>query len=291
MCNHNNVKRSKFKSITFVVIECIAIITILLYFAQAFFAHRYGNFTPEYNKIEITYILDKDKLQKQDYETLLLQTGLGKSAIDYLIENDNNYRNTIKQYQNYFFDQKHIKCEPLLGIFTREDILLNDKSQEIEIPFIDIRPGDVIVTTSTHSAGWRHGHSALVLGKGRTLESTVLGSNSVVSKLSDWQRYSNFAVLRVKNSTKGYGLSVAEYAYNNLVDIPYRLTSGLWGDKAKMLTAPTFGLQCGYLVWYAWQANGVDLDSDGGRLVTPNDILHSQQLEVVQLFGMDPREL
>ena len=290
MFNYHNVKHSKFKSITFMAIQCIIILTIFLYFAQTFFAHRYGNFMPEYSKIEINHILNKNNLQTQDYETLLLQTGLGRSAIDYLIENDDSYKETIRQYQKYFFDSKHLKCDSLLGIFTREDILINNESQEIQIPFIAIQPGDVIVTTSTHSAGWRHGHSALFLGKGRTLESTVWGSNSVVTKLSDWQRYSNFAILRVKNSSNEYRLKVAEYAYNNLVDIPYRLTCGLWGEKAKMINSPTFGLQCGYLVWYAWQANGVDLDSDGGKLVTPNDILQSQQLEVVQLFGMDPKE-
>ena len=32
---------------------------------------------------------------------------------------------------------------------------------------------------------------------------------------------------------------------------------------------------------------GYDLDSDGGRLVTSADLLHSDLLEVVQVYGMD----
>ena len=30
--------------------------------------------------------------------------------------------------------------------------------------------------------------------------------------------------------------------------------------------------------------------SDGGKIVTAYDLLHSDKLEVVQLYGMDPRE-
>ena len=70
----------------------------------------------------------------------------------------------------------------------------------------------------------------------------------------------------------------------------YHLTAGLIGDKFQDADSPWFGLQCAYLPWYAWKAAGVDLDSDGGRLVSSYDLLHSDQVEIVQLFGIDPRE-
>jgi hypothetical protein len=38
-------------------------------------------------------------------------------------------------------------------------------------------------------------------------------------------------------------------------------------------------------VWYAWQVFGYDLDSDGGRLVTVEDIWESDLLEIVQVYG------
>lgn len=51
---------------------------------------------------------------------------------------------------------------------------------------------------------------------------------------------------------------------------------------------PLFGMQCAYLVWYAWNHFGYDLDSDGGHFVTSADLLHSDLLEVVQVYAMEP---
>jgi hypothetical protein len=40
------------------------------------------------------------------------------------------------------------------------------------------------------------------------------------------------------------------------------------------------------LVWYAYQRFGYDLDSDGGFLVTPKDISDSEELIIIQKFGI-----
>ena len=48
-----------------------------------------------------------------------------------------------------------------------------------------------------------------------------------------------------------------------------------------------FGAHCSYLIWYAWNRFGYDLDSDGGRLVTCDDILNSPLVEIVQVYGLD----
>ena len=80
--------------------------------------------------------------------------------------------------------------------------------------------------------------------------------------------------------------AAAEFAENNLVGRPYTLFSGLWGEKFAALDAVS--PQCAYLVWYAYMAQGVDLDSDGGRLVTVYDLARSSQLELVELYGTDP---
>ena len=68
---------------------------------------------------------------------------------------------------------------------------------------------------------------------------------------------------------------VTDYAKETLYDIPYHLSAGFIGEKAPDTTKPYFGMQCAYLVWYAWNHFGYDLDSDGGRLVTSADLLHS----------------
>ena len=83
---------------------------------------------------------------------------------------------------------------------------------------------------------------------------------------------------------------VADYACEELHGVPYHLSSGFIGPKAPDPDAEYFGLQCAYLAWYAWNHFGYDLDGDGGRLVSSDDLLQSELLEVVQMYGMDPEK-
>lgn len=253
----------------------LAVLLLLFYTAQRFWAHRIDYFVPDYPQIALT--------EKTDYETIFLQTGLGRSAIDKLLAAGEF--ETILAAQDTFFHPSEAECTPLLGWFTREDRFVNGAG----VPPADLQPGDILLTLSTHTAGWRHGHAALVLCNGVTLESIVLGTNSTLVNSAHWNSYSNYAVLRVKNVTSELQQQVVDFSLNYLIDIPYRLTSGLIGPKAPLPNARHFGLHCSYLVWYAWNRFGYDLDSDGGRLVTAHDLLCSDLLEVVQIYGMDPR--
>ncbi len=189
-------------------------------------------------------------------------------------------------HRQKYHSEKDMVCTPLLGWFTREDRI----AAEEDFSFTELEPGDILVTLSTHSLGWRHGHAALLLNEDTTLESTVWGAESCLGKVESWKRYSGFVVLRVKNAASGMGKQVANYAQKELCGIPYHLSAGFIGEKAPDADAPYFGVQCAYLVWYAWNRFGYDLDSDGGRLVTATDLLESDKLEVVQLYGMDPRK-
>ena len=105
---------------------------------------------------------------------------------------------------------------------------------------------------------------------------------------SFWRTYANYIVLRVKDISSQLAEAVVEFSKQYLFDTPYRLTAGLVGEKAIAQESNSFGLQCAYLVWYAWQNFEVDLDSDGGRLVSPLDILLSDRVEVVQIYGINP---
>ncbi len=104
--------------------------------------------------------------------------------------------------------------------------------------------------------------------------------------------------------TVDYAKAAAQYAINYLQDIPYHLLAGV-GERlfpdgvpivmahateeengAVGVPAPQLkGTQCAHLVWYAYKQVGIDLDSDGGILVTPYDIQNSPYLEVVQSYG------
>ena len=173
-----------------------------------------------------------------------------------------------------------VECVSVIGWFTKEDRLKDGT----KIEFADLQPGDILITLSTHSMGWRHGHAALVIDEKTVLESGKVGEKSRLVNINCWKTYSDCTVLRIKDVTKETQKEVTKYAMKYLYDVRYSLLAGLGREKVVDPNEEGFGLQCSYLVWFAWQHFGVDLDSDGGRLVTACDILDSEEVEVVQKF-------
>lgn len=286
--------KPKYIKIAVALIGALALLLLAMFIAQTLVAHRPGCFfTPDYAQLDLTQVLNKAVLDEEDYSLIFQQTGLGRSAADKLLSAGEAGR-AIRQTQADFFAPAEMSCDPLLGWFTREDHLKDTSGERVWAPeMVDLQPGDIILTLSTHSLGWRHGHAGLVVETGdglATLECVVLGTNSQVMNAGHWRAYSNYAVLRVKGLDTAQRRACADYALEHLVDIPYHLTSGFIGPKAPDPDSFYFGLHCSYLVWYAWNAMGVDLDSDGGRLASTYDLLHSDQVEIVQIFGMDPRK-
>lgn len=180
---------------------------LAIYLLQRYFAHRHGYFVPDYPRVTIT--------ENTDYETIYLQTGLGESAVQKLLK-QNNFQTVLNAQENFFHPPKST-CVPLFGWFTRKDKI----SEEDALPLIDLQPGDIIVSLSTHTMGWGHGHAGLVLDKKSSLECVSLGNNSTIIDTSHWATYSNYAVLRVKNASPELRSEVADYAKETLCDIPY----------------------------------------------------------------------
>lgn len=240
---------------------------------QTIWAHRIEYIVPEYDRISIT--------EETDRETLFLQTGLGESAIDKLIAQDEF--DVALGLQDAIFEPIEAECESLFDWITRED----RRGVDARIVLVDLQPGDILLTFSTHSVGWRHGHAGLVLDETSVLESVSIGEVSAIVSPKHWSTYSNFVVLRVKEIDGALQKEVAAYARKHLVGVSYRLLSGWIGEKAPGTDDPWFSAHCSYLIWYAWNQFGYDLDSDGGRLVTCDDILNSDLLEVVQVYGLD----
>ncbi len=268
------LKHMKRRKIFLTVILCAAFLLSGYYLIQRFWAHRYGYFTPDYARVELT--------GDSDYETIFLQTGLGRPAVDRLLA-EGNFEAVLDAQERFFHPPKR-ECTPLLGWFTRQDML------ETSGPALaDLRPGDILITLSTHSLGWRHGHAGLVIDPGTVLECGVLGTDSAFFSSDHWTDYTSYAVLRLKDAPPGTGQQVADYGRSVLLGVPYHLTSGFIGPKAPDPDDVQFGLHCSYLVWYAYQHFGYDLDSDGGRLASSYDLLCSDLLEIVQVYGMDPR--
>lgn len=254
----------------------ILVLYFLLYFLQKKWAHREEQFVPNYPRLKLS--------ENSDYETIFLQTGLGKSAVDKLLKGDKFQ--TILDVQDDFWKEQEIVCKPVFGLFARVDKIDTKNTPQI----VDLQPGDILITLSTHSAGWHHGHAGLVLDEKNVLECVKWGQESEIVKIGHWMKYSNYVILRVKNVSEEMQQQVVTYARDNFCGVPYRLTAGLFGEKSPDINGRMFGTNCGHAIWCVWNHFGYDLDSNGGRLVTPYNILCSEQLEVIQVYGIDPRD-
>ena len=144
--------------------------------------------------------------------------------------------------------------------------------------------------SSMHSFGWRHGHAALVTSAaaGQTLEAISLGVDSTYQSTNGWRDWPTFMLLRPKPEYREKAAQAVAFANEHLAGIPYNLVAGIFTSKFQ--EAPG-GTQCAHLVWEAYQSAGLDLDSDGGKIVTVKDLANSEYLDVVQVYGVDPEEI
>lgn len=281
---------------------------------------RQAHIAPDYPKEDIEWVLRGKGLTEAEYQLLFRQTGLGRTAVNFLFAEGG--QEELLQLQEAFFGEVGVECRPST-VFTRAERLVKGGTK---IPYVE--PGDILISFGSHALGWRNGHAAIVTdaSKRLTVEARLLGTDSMELPLSTWEKCPNFAVLRLKDIPKEKRAEVATYAREKLVDIPYALHAGIGERVLEMLSggvsrveaksseaeagnttneegkttseeagaagtsdaevSPLAGTQCAHLVWYAYQHFGYDLDSDGGLLVTPRDLYESPLLEVVQIYGL-----
>ncbi len=262
---------------------------------------------PDYQKREISEILSQAfnaegelALSQEAYESMLYQTGLGKPAVDELLNDAGSITPSVllkfKQFQEDFFAPVKVLCTKI-GIITFEEKTVDGTGNDIiGFNFAPLKIGDILINKSSHSTGWRHGHSAIVIDaeNQKTMEAILLGYNSTIQSMEKWRSYPTFILLRLREDAISIkGMTDGEGAYNAAMiakkyeeDIPYGLLAGFINKAVKPDQLQE--TQCAHLVWYAYFNAGYDIDSDGGWLVTPNDISNSTLLEVVQIYGVDP---
>ena len=260
----------------------IAVLTFVvsaLAFLQAgcVYAERsWTHFYPDYAQEDILPILEKAELTDEDYELLYRQTGLTKLGIDGLLAEGNVDR--IVEIQHYFFKKQTVYIDHFNPYTYSEEI--NDI-----IPMARLEAGDILVTATVRVSWLRYGHAALVVDgdEEMVLESMSPGSKSTFNSASDFSKLANFMVLRPKvdEETKA---EMVEYATQNLLGKPYRFTLGIFYKKYPETLRVS---QCAHLVWYAYKKFGYDLDSTGGGVVKPQDMVRSEHVEVVQAYGFD----
>lgn len=229
-----------------------------------------------YDKLE-----NGDSLTEKDYDLIFSQTGLGKPSVDFLIENPEK----IHEYREYYLADKDYKCVRE-GVFACHEFITDLEGSAIQNPpFVNLQNGDIIITLSIHSLGWRHGHAAIVVDaeNGTTAQAVMIGEKSAFGHIGEWRDFPLVAVLRPKNVNTEIIDEVVTFTKEKLIGIDYSLMSGILSGRDENII-PTM-THCAHYVWYAYKCFGIDIDSNGGRIVTPKEILHSENLEVVQVFG------
>ena len=280
---HRKIKRKRALYLAFAVfLMCIATL-----FCVGQIGHLYSDSTlrfwqPDYEKTDISELIEKSQLSQADYELLYRQTGLTKLGIDDM-RSDEAGRNKIKEIQNSFFTDYTVTTRRF-GTFTYTEELGTKGKKQYSV-LANLRDGDIFVSSSMYVSWWRWGHAALVVdgANNQVLEAIKPGYKSEVGNANVFFYRANFILLRPKVD-ESVKKKVVDYAKENLLGVNYSLYTGYFSPKYETKQTTS---NCGHIVWRAYKEYGVDIDSNGGRMVFPKDIFHSEYMQVVQVFGLD----
>ena len=276
-------KRLKRTLVAFLVILIVLAILLSVVMAFCYTVEFTARFVPAYAKTDLSPLLAKAEWTDEDYRELYHQTGLGKTALDELKDEPE----TLLEFQEAFFSDPEIAHE-MAASTTPHDVVL-----KTVYPLVALRDGDVIVSSACHTFGWRNGHAALVVNGavGRTLESMAPGTLSVNGTVGWFQTSSNFMVLRLKEEYRETAnpARIAADAQKKLKDVRYSIFVGFLYSKDQCANGRQMSVtHCSHLVWQAYMNFGLDIDSNGGPLVTAQDIANSPYFDVIQVNGFDP---
>ncbi len=259
-----------------IILVIVLSIPIIIRAGLDIVAATYKVWSPDYDMVDISYILDKESLSDDDYNLLYEQTGLTKIGIDDMLAK--GQKNQILRIQREFFAEPSFRCSKFhfcVGMFVKK---------RGAYPHAPLQDGDIIYSPSTYISFVNISHAAIAVNGGNfVVEAYGYGNPTQCSSAGTFFVYPEFVILRPKAGEEA-GKRAAEFVEENLIDVPYDIMTGIFGEKAPDNLKTT---HCSHLPWYAYYMTGIDLDSNGGKIVTPKDILNSPYLEVVQVYGMD----
>ncbi len=277
------VKRSRKKiGLTILIVSAATLLLIAIGLQTALFIANASAvyWHPDYKREDLTEILQKEVLTDDDYDLLCRQTGLGRAGVDRCFARGEEGKRTLLQIQGDYFGEYQTTNRYFAPFFSTSYV-------DRDVTHCYLEEGDVVITSSTRFAGIDMGHAGLVTdaADGGVLQTSAYGSKSSIDSIGDFTDRVTFLILspKTEGTTKN---EVARFARENLVGLKYDITAGVLSDKNKCQRT-----QCAHIVWYAYKQFGIDLDSDGGLVVTPQDLASSEQMEVVQVFGFDPETL
>jgi uncharacterized protein YycO len=161
-------------------------------------------------------------------------------------------------------------------------VVRNSSLPAISIQVDMLQPGDILFVDLYK--GWSHGgywdHLALYLGNYAVVEATFNGGvcYTPVEVFLERDKPAEISAKRLKDmpSREEIIQKAIEYALEQI------------GKPFDFTATATFPLKlneenqsCAELIWRAYKAGGVDLDSDDGLLIYPDDIYYSPRLEPI----------
>lgn len=262
-----------------------ALITAL-FFVILYIRHEY-NISQEfylvgYEKTDISSLIRNEELTDKDYDTIFKNTGVSPKSAEKFIE-DGNY-GVLDELNDLYFKKPEIE-----RVFVAHPVTVGERNAKQITPVVDLKNGDVLVTFNTHTLDWRHGHCALVIDaeKGILLEHMSIGNPSCLTSVDGWGKYPGFVVLRYPDEKVAQ--KAVNYAVERLIGIDYNILAGVIKKDKSDEKIPESS-HCSHIVWQAYKAVGVDIDETGGIFVTPENIAMSEKLDVLQIYGLNPKD-
>lgn len=278
----------------------IFLLVILLLFVALLISSRSlegdAYFSPVDEQSDLTYLADKELLKEEDYQLIFRQTGLGKPAVEKIFAESAEPVVQLITYQNDFYRQPIIKCKGLNVDMqasywvTGEEHLYNEKGEVISgFKIADLQDGDILLTKSTHTLFWRHGHGGLITDSknGFVMEAPMIGYSAALYRVRHWQTYPTFIQLRLNNADAEQRSEIAAWAKDYLMGLIWQPYAGFPDKYNEKNLSST---QCSLFIWQAFYHFGYDCDI-GGWLVAPQDLANSPLFEVVQIFGVNPADI
>ncbi len=167
---------------------------------------------------------------------------------------------------------------------TQEEFCVNEDNKKIACHELgSVQAGDILLTKSSHTLGVRHGHVAMVVDpeEETVIEALGYGFPSTFLPLSRWNEFPTVKILRLKNITPAQQQQLTTLAQNQFLGLPYNIFARPYDLSST---------HCSDIIFKLFYELGYDLDSNGGLLVTPQDIGHSPLLEEIASYGFAPHD-
>lgn len=254
-----------------------------VYLLFGFLVSRNMFYFPDIEAVDLVPILNKTSLSDADYTIIFEQTGLAQPVVDELRPSSDFVERMLTFQANYLKGADVQRTN--MNLITKQDKAFDADGNTMKaFELAPFHNGYIFLSKSTYTANWRHGHAGIVVDekRGKVLESLEPGTLSMEQNASKWEYYPTFKMMRLKDTPQETLDTIAKYAQDELIGIPYNILAlKTQGDSLNTT-------QCAFIVWQAFNHFGIDLDSNGNIFVSPQDIARSPYLETLQVFGFNP---